>query len=227
MLNIFKKCFFYCHFFTSSEYFTTAKVCVTASLQDTSQYSSKSQQCFSQNGLDSFSEFHLFIFSLQSFLTVPSAPTTIVINIPLMFNSFFFNSLATPQNLYFYSGTTKYIRRCSFFFDKIRWFICFSRSYNILYDSFSDSGSCIYNYVVRSKFNILNNFHWITYPAPSFRVLYTFCVSMLFVIVPSTPTINVIFMPTTYLILWQCPSSYLVFRFPWTLRYARSMQSTN
>ena len=59
---------------------------VTASVLDSFEYSSLSQQYSSLNGYDSSSGFQLFSYSFQSFGTVPRAPTTIGI---IMFHNFF------------------------------------------------------------------------------------------------------------------------------------------
>ena len=73
---------------------------VSSSLQDSSQYSSRSQQGCSLHGLHTSSYFQVFQpFCINPLVTVPKAPITICITITFMFHSFFFNSLAKVEVL--------------------------------------------------------------------------------------------------------------------------------
>ena len=65
---------------------------VTTGLQDSSQYSSRFQQCCSLNDLDSFSDLQRF----QSFGTIPSAPITNCIIVTRMFHIFL--AICHPYN---------------------------------------------------------------------------------------------------------------------------------
>ena len=58
---------------------------VSSSLQDSSQYSGRSQQCCSLDGLHSSSNLQVLQFPL---VTVPKAPITIGLIVTLMFHSF-------------------------------------------------------------------------------------------------------------------------------------------
>ena len=86
--------YYYCYFIHLRVFFTPALAdgfpleCewqqVFSSLQDSPQYSGRSQQCCSLEGLHSSSYFQL----PQSLVTVPSAPITIGITVIFMFHSF-------------------------------------------------------------------------------------------------------------------------------------------
>ena len=61
----------------------------SSSLQDSSQYSDRSQQRCSLDGLHLSSYFHVLQSLYQTLVTVPSDPITIGITVTFMFNSFF------------------------------------------------------------------------------------------------------------------------------------------
>ena len=64
---------------------------------------------------------------------------------------------------------------------EIKWFVCLSKSQRSLCVSFSgtDVGLCIYHLFVWSNWNFLHNFQWITLPAQSCLVLYSFGTDLL------------------------------------------------
>ena len=61
---------------------------VSLSLQEPSNYSGRSQGCSSLDGVDSSSDFQIFLISLQAFWTVPSAAITAGITVTVMFQNF-------------------------------------------------------------------------------------------------------------------------------------------
>ena len=67
----------------------------------------------------------------------------------------------------------------------IRWSVYISKAQRILCVSFSrtDSDFCIYHLVVWSNTNFLHNSQWITFPTQSWRVLYSFWVSLLHLLI--------------------------------------------
>ena len=133
-------------------------------------------------------------------VTVPKAPIMIGI-IDTMFHSFF-NSLARSRYLSFFSlsfifilwspGTAKStILQVLFFFlliimrsgllAEVRWSVCMSKSYRILWVSFcrKDAGLSIYHLFVWSNFNFLLISMWIALPTQSCLALYSFCANLL------------------------------------------------
>ena len=134
------------------------------------------------------------------FVTVSKAPITIGIIVTCMFHSFF-NSLARPRYLSFFSnsfsfilwsaGTAKStILQVLFFLliiirsgllAKIRWSVCMSKSHRSLCVLFSRTGAglCIYHLFVWSNLNFLPISQWITLPTQSCHVLYSFCATLL------------------------------------------------
>ena len=195
--------FLYYYHFTPYKFFTLAGGLslesewqqVSSGLQDSSQYSGWSQQCFSLDDLDSLSDFQ-FLQSLSKPLgTISSIPTITVI---LMFHSFF-SSLARSKYLSIFPFSfiftllsvwmVKFIQWQILFFlliiarsahlVGIRWCVCISKSQRILYILFSDSGLCIYHLVVWSNFSLLHNSQWIIFSNQLNLVLYSFCASLL------------------------------------------------
>ena len=136
------------------------------------------------------------------FVIVPKAPITIGTIVTFMFHSFF-NSLARPRYLSFFShsfsfilwsaGTAKStILQILFFFflliiirsgllAEIRWSVYMSKSQRRLCVSFSRTGAglCVYHLLVWSNLNFLYFSQWITLATQSCLVLYSFCVNLL------------------------------------------------
>ena len=159
-------------------------------------------------GFHLFSYF-LVLQSLNQFFGHCSKSTnSIGRTVTFMFPSFF-NSLARSKNLYFFSfsfnfilwsaGTVKstilQILSLSFFLfliiirsgrmAEIKWSVCISKSQQSLCVSFSwtDSGLCIYHLFVWSNFNFLHSSQWITLPTQSCLVSYSFCTSLLHLLI--------------------------------------------
>ena len=89
--------YYYCYYYftllrvfhSSISWWFFTGVWVTASLQDSSQYSGQSQQCCSLDGFHSSSYLQVFQFYINLLVTVPSAPRPIGITITFVFYSFF------------------------------------------------------------------------------------------------------------------------------------------
>ena len=64
---------------------------------------------------------------------------------------------------------------------EIRWSVCMSKSHRSLCLSFSRTGAglCIYYLLVWSNLHFLHSSQWITLPAQSCLVLYSFCANLL------------------------------------------------
>ena len=163
-------------------------------LQDSSQYSGRSVQYCSLDGLHSSSYFQVLQSRYQSFETVPFALITNGITVTFMFH-IFFSSLANSKNLslsasfQFYPVVSRNSKNHnstssqSFFFfllllllftitwsgrpAEIRWSVCNWKFQRILCVSFSwmDSGSCIYHLFISSNLNFFHNSQLITFSA--------------------------------------------------------------
>ena len=132
--------------------------------------------------------------------TVPSTPVPSAITVTFMFHNFF-SSLAKSKYLSLFSLSLFFtlwsawtakstIQQVLFFLlistrsgllVGIRWSVCFSKFQRLLWISFSwtDSGLCLYHFVVWTNFNFLHNSQWITFPTLSYLILYSFCGSLL------------------------------------------------
>ena len=125
--------------------------------------------------------------------TVPSAPSTFGITILLIFHSFL-TSLVMSK--YFFIFLLSFILTLFSCFSSvfsllffllincrsdrlagIKRSVCYSKSQKVLRISFSstDSGLGIYHLVVLSKFSLLHNFQWLSFPTQSSIVRYSFC----------------------------------------------------
>ena len=130
------------------------------------------------------------------FVTVPKAPITIGIIVTFMFHSFFsipkkvpgiypsFHILSVLFCGHWDSKVYNFASPLSFFFfsliiirsgllAQMRWFVCMSKSHRSLCASFTgtDAGLCIYHLFIWSNFNFLHISQWITFPAPTSRII--------------------------------------------------------
>ena len=104
---------------------------------------------------------------------------------------------------------------------EIRWSVNLSKSQRSLCVSFSGTGSgfCIYHLFVRSNYNLLQNFQWITLPIQSCLVLYSFCACLLHSLIlwlinssPSSQNLHLLFFFVFYLfLLWYNLSLWCFF----------------
>ena len=170
---------------------------VNSSLQDTSQYSGRSQLCSSLHGLHSSCYFQTLLSLLQSFGDCIKAPIIIGIYVTFMFHSFF-NSLARSWDLSFFLLSFNFtlwsvgkeksaiLQILPFALINIKsgrlaenkWSVCMLKSHRSLYVLFhsTDVGLCIYHLFV-SKF--LHSSQWISLPTQSSLVLYFFYANLL------------------------------------------------
>ena len=127
--------------------------------------------------------------------TVPSAVSTIGITVTLMFHNFF-SFLARTKYLSIFSfpfiftlwsaGMAKFLRwQVLFCIGQIFWpvfgdrfYISKSRRILCVLFSWTDSGLCINHLFILFNLNLLYNSQWITFPTQSWRVLYSFCASL-------------------------------------------------
>ena len=189
--------YYYCEFFTpvlvDSLSLESEWQQISSGLQDSSQYSSRSHQCCSEEYLDSSSDFQFSsLFSCPS-KTITSSPTTIGITVTL-YSTVSFYSLTRSKYLSFrfilfsFCGPPEQQnpRADKFFFlfintrsdilAGIRWSISISKCLSY---SRADSGLCIYHLVVWWNFSLLHNSLWITFPTQSCLIKYSFCDSWL------------------------------------------------
>ena len=158
---------------------------ISSNLQDSSQYSNRSQQNCSLDGTHSSSYF--LQSQHQSLVILPSTTITTDITVTLMFHRFF-SSLARSKFLFLFLLSSLVYRECqspligSFFFlltisrsghlAEIWWYVYIWKSHRILsvLCSWTDSRLCIYHLFVWSNLNFLHNSQWITFPSQSYTV---------------------------------------------------------
>ena len=173
---------------------------VCSSLQDTSQYSGRPQQCCRLDSLYPSANFQVLQAFNNPLVTVPNAPITIGTIVTFMFHSFF-NSLARSRYLSFFSlsfrfilwsaGTAKstisqilfllLVIMRSGLLAEIRWSVCILKYHRSLCESFSRTGAglCKYHLFVWSNWNFLHISQWITLPTQSCLALYFFWANLL------------------------------------------------
>ena len=135
---------------------------------------------------------------------VPNAPITIGTIVIFMFHSFF-NSLARSRYLSFFSLYFRFILwsawtakstilQILFFLliimrsgllAGISWSVCMLKSHRSLCESFSRTvaGLCICHLLAWSNWNLLHISQWITLPTQSCLALYSFCASLLHLLI--------------------------------------------
>ena len=173
---------------------------MAASLQDSSQYSGRPQQCCRLDSLYPSANFQSSRPFNNPLVIVPNAPITIGTIVTFMFHSFF-NSLARSRYLSFFllsfrfilwsAGTAKstilqmlfllLVIMRSGLLAGIRWSVFMLKSHRSLCESFSRTGAglCIYHMFVWSNWNFLHISQWITLPTLSCLALYSFCANLL------------------------------------------------
>ena len=174
---------------------------VSSCLQDSSQYSERSQQCCIRNGFHLSYYFQDFQFLYSYFGIVLSSPVTISITDTFMLQDFFHLSskillfISLFAFFYFYSVVCRNDKvhnstgSLFIFVDIARsgrlveiWLsLCISKPQRSLCVSFSrtDYGSCIYPLFIWLNINFLHNSQWITLPTHICLVLYSFCANLL------------------------------------------------